>query len=55
MWTKQKSGVLPRPMTFHVAPPIDKEATSLSTEGGHIQFTWDESYGYQTLPAPGSR
>ena len=53
MWTKQKSGVLPRPMTFHVAPPIDKEATSPSTEGGHIQsITWDESYGYQTPPAP---
>jgi hypothetical protein len=54
MWTKQKSnGFMPgMPMTLHVAPPIDKEATSPATEGGFIQsITWDESYGFRT-PAP---
>ena len=54
MWTKQKSsGFMPgRPMTLHVAPPTDKEATSPATEGGFIQsITWDESYGAKT-PTP---
>jgi hypothetical protein len=54
MWTKRKSnGFMPgMPMTLHVAPPTDKEATSPATEGGFIQkITWDESYGFKT-PAP---
>jgi hypothetical protein len=38
MWTKQKSSgfMAGRPMTLHVAPPTDKEATSPATEGGFI-------------------
>jgi hypothetical protein len=48
MWTKQKSsGFMPnRPMTFHLAPPVDKESTKPAIEWGTItSITWDERYG----------
>ena len=54
MWTKQASnGFMPgMPMTFHVAPPTDKESPRLATESGFIQsITWDETYG-AGRPAP---
>lgn len=54
MWTKKKSsGFMPgMPMTFHVAPPSDKESTTPALESGFIQsVTWDEAYVYRA-PAP---
>jgi hypothetical protein len=54
MWTKRVSnGFMPgMPMTFHVAPPTDKESNSPATESGFIRsITWDESYG-AGIPAP---
>lgn len=54
MWTKQASNgfMLGMPMTFHVAPPIDKESTEPASERGFIQsINWDESYG-TGRPAP---
>ena len=54
MWTKQvSSGFMPgMPMTFHVAPPTDRESTTPATESGFIQsITWNESYG-AGFPAP---
>jgi hypothetical protein len=52
MWTKQKSsGFMPgMSMTFHLAPPVDKESTRPDIEWGTITgITWDESYGLHTL------
>jgi hypothetical protein len=52
MWTKQKRGVMRMPMTFHLAPPVDKESTSPAIEFGTITgITWDERYGLRT-PEP---
>jgi hypothetical protein len=54
MWTKQKrSGFMPgMPMTFHLAPPVDKISTRPAIEWGTITgITWNESYGFHT-PKP---
>jgi len=54
MWTKRKSsGFMPGlPITFHLAPPADKESTSPANEWGTITgITWDETYGLRT-PEP---
>jgi hypothetical protein len=47
MWTKHKSsGFMPgMPMTFHLAPPVDRESTQPALEHGTIKsITWNESY-----------
>jgi hypothetical protein len=54
MWTKRKSsGFMPgMPMTFHLAPPVDKESTAPAAEWGTITgITWDESFGLRA-PKP---
>jgi hypothetical protein len=54
MWTKRKSsGFMPgMPMTFHLAPPVDKESTAPVAEWGTITgITWDESFGLRA-PKP---
>ena len=44
--------MLGMPMTFHLAPPVDKELASPAIEWGTITgITWDESYGVRT-PKP---
>lgn len=58
MWTKRASnGFMPgMPMTFHVAPPTDKESTRPATESGFIRsIIWDESYGAGDTGAGRSR
>jgi hypothetical protein len=48
MWTKRKSsGFMPgMPMTYHLAPPVDRESTGPANElGTIIGITWDESFG----------
>ena len=40
------------PMTFHLAPPVDKVSTTPAIEWGTITgITWSESYGSRT-PKP---
>lgn len=52
MWTKQKRGFVQMPMTFHLAPPVDRESTRPAIEWGTITgITWDESYSLRT-PKP---
>jgi hypothetical protein len=46
MWTKRKSSgfMLGMPMTFHLAPPVDKDSTMPAIEWGTITgITWDET------------
>jgi hypothetical protein len=59
MWTKDKSGYIPTPTTWHLAPPVDRESTSPDHEWGTVlSLTWEEKYGVHPVksgedaPAP---
>jgi hypothetical protein len=47
MWTRNKSFMYRTPRTWHLAPPIDREATSPSYELGNISsLIWEEKFGF---------
>src|SRR5262249_1403911 len=47
MWTRDKSFMFRRPRTWHLAPPIDREAATHPSYGiGNISsLTWEEKFG----------